>query len=444
MGHVADARVDDLAMEVADTRFHRALDRVLATQRLVRWEWVLAVAAVFVLGRSNVLFFRLRLAGLFNGRGGTIWQNDLVVQLVFGVTMAAVVAAAIWRSRAVALLRQPALIAFVVIAWLSMMWSVEPSTTLRRSLLFIGTIAVGWYIGDRFSPSNQTTLVALVGGVSLGFNILGFAFWNRLARSTTGHIGQWSGVYVNRNLLGAVMAYGVMALLFVVWSRRGERRWPLFIPLILMLFVLLMTQSRTGPVALAGSLLVAGAVAWFRRSGSSRISPVAGAYVTFASIGTIGLVIAWYWDEILSLLGRDSSLTLRRYIWQVDRWFIEARLWLGYGFEAIWDHPRAIEQAYHAIGRYPYQAHNAYYEIWLSVGLLGLVFFVLFLGMSAWRAFLFAWTRRDVASLWPLTFIVFAVIMNFSESMFVSTEATLALTVAAAVGVTEWSRRAAP
>ena len=69
------------------------------------------------------------------------------------------------------------------------------------------------------------------------------------------------------------------------------------------------------------------------------------------------------------------------------------------------------------VGGWPFAAHNGYYEIVLGVGYLGLALFVAFLAVALWRAFQYAWHRRDVESLWPLTFIVFAVVVNFSESL---------------------------
>ena len=49
----------------------------------------------------------------------------------------------------------------------------------------------------------------------------------------------------------------------------------------------------------------------------------------------------------------------------------------------------------------------------LNVGLVGFLIFVSFLAVSTWRAFAYAWKRHDIESLWPLAFIVFALVVNF-------------------------------
>ena len=85
----------------------RALPRVLAAQRVAPWEWAVTVTALFLLGRSPVLFARQRLANVFGGRTGPLWQEDLVVQATFAVVIIVMLALAARRARASALMRQP-------------------------------------------------------------------------------------------------------------------------------------------------------------------------------------------------------------------------------------------------------------------------------------------------------------------------------------------------
>jgi O-antigen ligase len=422
-----------------DRDFHVGLSRVLATDRAATWEWGVAIAALFVLGRSNVLFIRQRLSALIGTRAGPMWQDDIVLQLTFAIVQAVVLVIAIRRARPSALLRQPVLLAFVAMAWLSVMWSVEPDVSVRRVLLFAGTVAVGWFVGDRFAPKDQIRIVIAVSALAVVGTLIGLTFWNELATSTNGVSDQWSGIYVNRNLLAAVLSGGLLAIFFLPKNR--ARRWPMRALGVVLFFLLAGTQSRTGTIAIMCAGGVAFAVWLLRRYTADRLSATRGAYITFASLATVGLAVNWYWVEILSWFGRDPSLTKRTWIWEVDRWLVDRHPWTGWGFEAIWTHPRAVEQSFDATGRYPYSAHSGYFDLMLSLGRIGVVLFVAFLVVAAWRAFIYAWRRADVTSLWPLTFIVFAAVMNFSESLFVSSEALTALTIACAVAVTEWPKR---
>lgn len=394
-----------------------------------------------------VLFFRRHLSDVFGGPPGPLWQDDLVVTTTFAAVEIAVIAVAAWRARASALLRQPVLLALLGWAWLSVAWSVEPATSARRVLLFIGAAGVGWYIGDRFSFRDHMRLLAAVGGIAVLTTVVGLIFWNHAATTTNGNPRQWSGIYVNRNALGLVLAMSLVATMLLI--RTTERRWPLRIYAFVLFVFLGTTQSRTALLALVVSLVVA----WItheirrRRGDSLRVGPAA--YVVFATLATLGLVIHWYWYDTLRFLGRDPDLTGRTLIWQLVGWFSDLRPWAGWGFEAIWANQRAIGQAQGAHGSvregvpggWPFSAHSGYYELMLGIGRIGLLLAIVFLAVLVWRAFSHAWMGGDIVSLWPLSFVVFALVVNFSESLFVSSETLWVMTVATAVALTEHAKR---
>ncbi len=425
--------------------------RALHAEHLANWEWVVTVAALFLLGRTPILFLRLRLAGLFGGRTSPLWQDDLVVLFSFAAIIAVMVVIAARRANVAALLHQPLLLATVAVAWLSVAWSVEPAVTLRRSLLFAGTAVVGWYIGDRFSPRDQARLVIRVAWVGVATSLVALAIWPDLATSSGRNLGWFSGAYVNRNALGLVLSTGLLASLFLFWETK-RKAW-VAAGAVLLLAMLFATKNRTGPVALVVAVVITLSVHWLRKNAKTSMTAAGGALFFLTTFGTVGFTIHYYWVEILGWLGRDVSLTRRTDIWQLVRFFSGEKSWFGWGFEAIWANSGAIGKAQAARGAlhahmgpgvpggWPYAAHNGYFEMLLSVGRVGFAIFLGFLVVATWRAFEFAWQRRDMSSLWPLSFIVFAVVTNFSESAFVSSEALWALTVAAAVGATECARR---
>jgi exopolysaccharide production protein ExoQ len=402
------------------------------------------MAAVFILGRTPVLFFRQRLTLLFGGGAGPKWTNDLFLQSVFALVEIAVIVVAIRRAKPSTLLRQRVLLVFLGFAWLSIAWSIDPGVSLRRVLLFAGAAGVGWYIGDRFLPSQQAYIAAGAAGIGAVLSLIAVVVWRDLAtRSITTRAdlnkNLWSGIYVNRNLLAIVMSFGLLAV-FVLLPTSRRRMWlvALACPLV---YFLVLSQARTAPIALGVAVVTTLAVYLLRRIGGTTLTAQGGATVTLLTLGGVGFAVHLFWSNILRYLGRDVTLTGRTAIWEVDRWLSSARAWQGWGFEAIWTDPTVIKQSQRALGRYPFSAHNGYYEMLLSMGRVGLMLFVLFLASAAWRAFRYAWPRRDLASLWFVAVIVFAVVVNFSESMFASAEALWTLTVAASVGATEYGRR---
>jgi O-antigen ligase len=424
----------------------KSLDARSIAYAVPRWELVVAVVVLFVMGRLPLLFFRLRSGDLL-WPIKPLWQDDLIVLCVLGAAQLAVIAIAIRRAHPSELLKQPLLIAFLAFAWLSIIWSVEPAVSMHRSLLMVGAAGVGWYIGDRFTLRNQVRLLSWLGWTAAATTVVALFTWNRLARATNNHLGEWSGIYVNRNSLALVLSVGLLGSMFFLRTARHRRfvRYAIWLQAIL----LFLTRSKTGVIGLGVAFAVALVVHWLRKQRSTSLRPLAAAYVVFATFATTGLFVHWYWADIIKRLNRNTDLTGRTTIWQLVRWFGHLHPWRGWGFEAIWTNTRAIGQAQAANGQFnlkgipggwPYAAHNGYYEIQVGLGYLGLALLVLFLGHASWRAFQFAWNRRSVESLWPLAFLAFAMVVNFSESLFVSSEAVWALTVAAAVAATRTTR----
>uniref|UniRef100_UPI0025D612A0 O-antigen ligase family protein n=1 Tax=uncultured Demequina sp. TaxID=693499 RepID=UPI0025D612A0 len=102
-----------------------------------------------------------------------------------------------------------------------------------------------------------------------------------------------------------------------------------------------------------------------------------------------GVLTLKYRAEIFSLLGRDSDITSRTLIWQDVVDYAQARPegWGFVGYWPIWSHP------YSEIGTEvewvrPTHAHNAFLDVWLQLGLIGLVLLlamVVLLFGSTWR-----------------------------------------------------------
>jgi O-antigen ligase len=247
--------------------------------------------------------------------------------------------------------------------------------------------------------------------------------------------GVWSGIYVNRNHFALVLSYGALATAILLFGGRPRWRLPLLGLLAVELVLLWRTGSRTGPVGLAVAIAVAGLVAAVRPWGVRLLKGWAGALACVGVIVIVGGFVQFYWTTIVDVLGRQTRLSGRTTLWEVARWFSRLRPWEGWGFEAVWTQPREALQVIANFGGYPYNAHNGYYDLLLGTGRIGLGLMLVFLAVLAWRAFRYAWTRTDVLSLWPLALVAFVVVVNFSESLFVSGEALWALTVAAAVTV---------
>ncbi len=416
---------------------NRSRRKPAAGRVIPAWEWTLAVVVLLVLTRSPVLFYRERVSELIGaGRAFYIWQDDAVVRSTFATVLFVTYVLAARRCRPRSLLRQPFLIAFIAMAFASVMWSIEPTVSMWRVMLFTGTAVFGWYLGERYTARELVGIVGASAAIGAVLSLIAVGVWTDRAQSTNRVLGVWSGVFVNRNLLALSMGMGLMTIPFL-WGSLPKRRRPILIAVGgVELFLLIMSGSRTPLVALAAGGVVGLSLVAVRRATTRALKPFGGAFAVGLVAGYVGLVVQWNWETIVRSLGRSLDLSRRTLLWLMDRYYSDMHPWKGWGFEAIWAHPPTIGVTQEVFGRFPYSSHSGYYEVLLGTGRIGLALFVGFLAMAAWRAFRFAWDGFDAASVWPLVFLVFIAIENISESLFVSSEASWALTVAAAVSAT--------
>jgi len=435
MDRVADSAPAGLRRarpSVVDTR-EIARNGLEAAAVPTRFEWGIAVVALFVLGRWPVLFLRIRLAHVLGAVNFTDWPHDGYVRAAFIVTEVAVAAVAVRQVHLESLRRLPALLAFLGTAWASTIWSVEPGVTISRALILIGVAVVGWYVGERFTIEQLAVIMASVGAVGAGASYIAVLVVPKIATVTGGASGhEWSGVYYNRNELGLVLCGGLLSSLFLLTRTPRRLRGAEMLLVGAEVFMLAEAGNRTGPMALAGAFVVCGVVFVVRRYAKSKLVVFWGSVL---SLGTLLIgygAVEWQWKRILEAVGRNTTLTARVGIWWVDRSLIGRRPWFGFGFESIWSHAATVEYIAHTLGRFPYTAHNGYYEVALGVGYVGLAILAVFLTLTLYRAFIFAWRGRDLLSLWPLAFVLYVLAINFTESLFVSGEALLAVLVGVA------------
>jgi O-antigen ligase len=130
-------------------------------------------------------------------------------------------------------------------------------------------------------------------------------------------------------------------------------------------------------------------------------------------------------DAVLNLLGRNASLTGRVPLWHMLWDMIQRSPWVGYGYGGFWlywDGPSA-EIWKVCIVRYgwlPPNGHDGFIDLWLDLGLVGVLAFVVSFVVSFLRAFRVAHEGASSADLFPIMFLYFMVLGNLTESALVT------------------------
>ena len=307
------------------------------------------------------------------------------------------------------IIRTPWLMALVLLAVCSTVWSQDPELTLRRSLILVGTTLFGLYFGSRFELKEQIQILAWVFLIVLVSSAALAIAMPRYGVETGGHLGNWRGVLGQKNLLARIAVLSI--LVFFAW--RPSYRPLRYFALVSAIMVLAMTRSATGLVVFIALLI---AMPLFRLVRTQPKFWVPIAILLLTGSVALGVVLVTNSGLALALLGRDSTLTGRTELWHLVLVSIMKRPILGYGFDAFWlgmlGESARINLSLHWVTLH---AHNGLLELWLNLGAVGLALFALAYSACIRKSLRFYARQQNHLGAWPLAYMAFLFFYNLTE-----------------------------
>ena len=314
------------------------------------------------------------------------------------------------------------LTAFLLYCLLAVLWSDYPFVSLKRWVKVIGQPLMILVILSEPDPIKALTFVMKrCAYVLLPVSILYIKYFPHLGRDYEIWSGavMFKGVAGNKNLLGADC---LILGFFLVWHfvrtyrqpRSRARRNELILAggLIWMVWWLLSASNSKTPL---GALVLGVAVMLF--ASSSWVNKRAlGTYFIVGAVGVILLQNVFdLYGLVLSLLGRNATLTERTFLWE-DLLNTPVNPLLGAGFESFWLGDRLKDLWVRHPWR-PNQAHNGYLETYLTLGLFGLALLIGLLIATFGKA------RRDLLrgldfGGFRIGFLAAIVVYNWTEAAF--------------------------
>ncbi|MEF3405239.1 O-antigen ligase family protein [Agromyces sp. CCNWLW203] len=390
---------------------------------------------------------------LFTVLAGQFWRN-LLGWWGFGIIAAVVLIGAIalvvqvrptWIWRRV----PKSTLVFVLLATASIAWSFYPGAsalgvaiTLATTFTAVALVlclnwtqivrclggALKWVLG--LSLAFELWVAIFVGGPVLpnfpDFEVTGeklpMAFyWSRGLLFDGGPI---EGIVASRNLLAMAALLGL--IVFGAMLAAGSVRRASGITWIVVAGVVFaLTRSATVILVAVIVLVALGFALWARRVGPDRRRGVywtAGAALVTSVALLIGL-----WDRLLDLFGKSEDLTGRFDIWNSVIGLASERPWFGWGWVGYWvPWVEPFEGLAVRKGVTYLQAHNAWLDVWMQLGIIGVIAFASIVIGALWRSWFLAVDRpmdaagrplpHSAAALVPLLLLVALIGQSFAES----------------------------
>lgn len=316
-----------------------------------------------------------------------------------------------WRQAAKVVMRGTLVWVLVGFVVFSMFWSDAPDVTLRQSIAVIGTTLFGVYLATRYSLSEQLKLLALVFGIVAVLSLV-FA----VALPSYGLQGgqSWQGIYHHKNMLGRIMILSGVVFVLMIHTEH-KRRWMAWGGAGLSTMLLLLSNSKTA-LALYGTLVILLPLYRAMRLYYKLAVPLLIGAVL--SGGAIAMIVLASVETVLESAGKDLTLSGRTDLWGLVLDMIQLRPWLGYGFGGFWrGWNGASAYIWTAEWWLPMHSHNGYLNLWLDLGLVGLMIFGFSFLMVLRRAIIWVRSTNSPEYLMPLSFLTFMLLYNLTESV---------------------------
>lgn len=370
--------------------------------------------------RSRTILVAVGLAIFTNGPvffvtdhvlGGDLgWEQPFTRQLYIAAALVAVTTVVLDRYRlsgerlaTPSPVAAAAVIVFTVWAVLSSLWSLAPDLTRGRSLIYVGLAAFAWIVADLDFGRFRAAL-ALAMGTCVAASLVIVIVSESIG---TDRNDDWRGIFTNRNSLAPVAGLAIIAGLSLLADAPRRRRVATAILPLVSAVVMLGSGSRTAWLALALATGVALTVVLgrigLRRHGAGALAGAGAVLLTLAVAAAV--VVSRMWGE--------STFEQRRTIWDLVLDQIGERPIHGHGWFSIWTVP-SFTSMDPLLGRG--SAHGSFLEVWLGLGLVGLVPFLAIVGLALHGAVRSAWREPGVASWTWLAIVLFLVIENVTES----------------------------
>lgn len=222
------------------------------------------------------------------------------------------------------------------------------------------------------------------------------------------------GIVGNSNMLAYMSMIAVIVFAIEVAANTTTR---LVSVLSFLAAIPMLVLSRSASIGFALCAVVAAAVVSIAAEGKDRDTRHRYYRVAWGVIGTAALLVLTYRAEIFSLIGKSPDMTGRTKIWKIVLDLIDQRPLQGWGWSSYWVPWVEPYNGLVVINHVPYyQAHNAFLDVWMQLGIVGLGLFVLLVGVTFVRLWRLAVRHTSPLYLWPILVYVGIITQNLTES----------------------------
>ena len=317
-----------------------------------------------------------------------------------------------WRSFLGGLIDCKWAIAMLMLAVSSGLWAADPLFVFRKSMVLAANMVFAIYFGTRYARDEQIRILFYTITLIIALSLLAVIFFPQYGIDHVTHMGAWRGFFSEKNELGRLLVLYILVfcLMSLEWTHSEILR---FLCIAGCGVLIILSQSTTA--AVVGSVLLALILVYRSLRSRFQALTVVMALLVFSIIVAVAV---GYSELLFSLANQDELFTGRGGLWIAVLNAISRKPLLGYGFMSFWNGlagPSAsVIDA--VVGWVPPHAHNGFLDLWLDLGAIGLITFTIGFVLRFRTAILEYRNLGSQTALWPLGYLSFLLLYNFTES----------------------------
>jgi len=264
---------------------------------------------------------------------------------------------------------------FAIFACISCAWSAVPELSLRGGLQYLSTIICALIASRVISVRTMVSGLGVGVAVVLVYSLLFGQF------SYDPLDGKYSfvGAFGSKNQLGLYASLGAYTGLVGLFAMRSKIAWRVWsaISAAFALFCLGASQSAASAITLVVAIAAVFAAVFLRRFAPRHRTVF---FLVLVPLGTVAILIsasAGLFNVLLSIFGKDVTLTGRTYLWQRGLEIAQENPILGEGFQAFWvqgfTRAEILWDQFYIPSRMGFHFHNTYIETMVELGYVGLL-----------------------------------------------------------------------
>ncbi|MFU0504476.1 O-antigen ligase family protein [Pseudaminobacter sp. NGMCC 1.201702] len=271
------------------------------------------------------------------------------------------------------------IIAFGLLAVLSVFWSAAPGVTARAGVQYMSHIVCALIAARTMNVRTMT--LGMLAGICLVV-LYSLAFGGYHYDPIDGGYS-FVGAFASKNLLGFFSSLGIyfaFACLFIL-RERGVWRLLGLACIGLSGYALIASQSATSIIATAGTLgLMIGLSVIFLFAPRTRKALLLAGLLLGLGLAFVGLNFGGV-DLLLGAFGKDATLTGRTYLWAEGLEAARQSPIFGVGYQAYWvqgfSEAERLWEEFYIGSRSGFHFHNTYIEVLVELGFVGLALLTL-------------------------------------------------------------------